>query len=91
MNENDMIEAPAQDGVIEMAGLLSLLTNGGGVGFGVKALDGAYRLANQAMEHLLGQAAGKMTGKSESELLPAALLAPLARCDQRLTRRLGLP
>ena len=28
MNENDMIEAPAQDGVIEMAGLLSLLTNG---------------------------------------------------------------
>ena len=84
MNENDMIEAPAQDGVIEMAGLLSLLTNGGGVGFGVKALDGAYRLANQAMEHLLGQAAGKMTGKSESELLPAALLAPLARCDQRI-------
>ncbi|HRD93850.1 MAG TPA: diguanylate cyclase [Accumulibacter sp.] len=86
MNEDDLIQTTlADDGVIQMAGLLPLLMHvGGGVGFGVKGLDGRYRLANPVMERLLCHDGGTLAGRSESELLPAALQAPLERCDQRI-------
>ncbi|MBE2260039.1 MAG: diguanylate cyclase [Rhodobacteraceae bacterium] len=85
MNEDDLIQAITEDDVIRMAGLLPLLMHAdGGVGFGVKGLDGRYRLANPMLERLLGQHPGQLAGKSESELLPPNLLAPLLRSDQRI-------
>ncbi|WP_186406630.1 diguanylate cyclase [Candidatus Accumulibacter aalborgensis] len=85
MNENDLIQAIASDGIIRVAGLLSLLMpESGGVGFGVKGLDGRYRLANRMLDRLLCQGSGRVDGRSESDLLPAHLREQLARCDQAL-------
>lgn len=85
VNENDLIQAIASDGIIRVAGLLSLLMpESGGVGFGVKGLDGRYRLANKMLDRLLCQGAGRVDGRSESDLLPAHLWEQLARCDQSL-------
>lgn len=85
MIEDDVLHGATTDGVIQMAGLWSLLMNcHGGVGFGVKALDGSYRVANQALERLLCQDSGQLLGKAESSFLPANALAALARCDQRI-------
>jgi diguanylate cyclase (GGDEF)-like protein/hemerythrin-like metal-binding protein len=85
MSDEALTRALADDGVIRMAGLVSLLMSASaGVGFGVKGLDGRYRLANREMERLLCRGASRLAGRSESDLLPAHLLARLARCDQRI-------
>jgi len=85
MSDEALTRALADGGVIRMAGLLSLLMPASaGVGFGVKGLDGRYRLANREMERLLCQGATRLAGRSESDVLPARLLAQLARCDQRI-------
>ena len=65
VNENDLIQAIASDGIIRVAGLLSLLMpESGGVGFGVKGLDGRYRLANRMLDRLLCQGSGRVDGLS---------------------------
>ncbi len=85
MNDDELIRTLAEDHVIPMTGLLSLLMPASaGVGFGLKGLDGRYRLANREMERLLGQGPTRLLGRSESDVLPTHLLAQLARCDQRI-------
>ncbi|EXI80611.1 MAG: putative diguanylate cyclase YdaM [Candidatus Accumulibacter appositus] len=85
MIENDLLQGAVNDGVIQIAGLRSLLmSSGSGIGFGVKTLDGSYRVANPVLERLLHQKPGQVLGKSESELLPSAVLATLGPCDQQL-------
>jgi len=55
VNDDDLIRALARDGVIRMTALLSLLMPASsGVGFGIKGLDGRYRLFNREMARLLG-------------------------------------
>jgi len=84
MTNDRLIRTLARDGVIHMGSLLSLLmpesTN---VGFGVKGLDGRYRLANHEMQRLLGNGGG-IAGRSERELLPPGVLGHVEACDQSL-------
>ncbi|WP_313953690.1 diguanylate cyclase, partial [Accumulibacter sp.] len=82
MIDDELLPALGKGGLVQAAGLLSLLTHVAGLGFGVKGPDGRYRLANQAMERLLGQNGGPLTGKLESDFLPASLIKQLARADQ---------
>ncbi len=83
--ENDLRKDLAADGIIRMEGLLSLLMPAGvGVGFGIKGLDGRYRLANRTLEQFIVQGDGALAGRSEAELLPSHLLESTARCDQRI-------
>lgn len=85
MNDDDLIRALARDGVIRMTALLSLLMPASsGVGFGIKGLDGRYRLSNREMERLLGNGIEHLDGKSEDELLPPAVGKQLASCERRL-------
>lgn len=85
VTEDDLPQTLAGDGLIRMAGFLSLLMpTGADIGFGVKGLDGHYRLANAAMERLLGRAGETLAGKPESAFLPPALSDRLARCDQEI-------
>ena len=85
MIEDDLLHDATKDGVVPMAGLLAVLMNSGcAVGFGVKALDGSYRVANQTLEQLLSQGSRAVLGKSDSELLPVEVLTALARADQRV-------
>lgn len=85
MNDNDLMQTLAREGVIQVAGLLPLLMQfRRDVCFGVKGLDGHYRLANPSMERLLCQGGGDLTSKSESELVPVDLREALERCEQRI-------
>jgi diguanylate cyclase (GGDEF)-like protein/hemerythrin-like metal-binding protein len=85
VTEDDPQQTVAREGLVRMVGLLSLLMPAGaGIGFGVKGLDGNYRLANETMERLLGGAGGILAGKPESAFLPAALSDRLARCDRQI-------
>ncbi|MBP9806294.1 MAG: diguanylate cyclase [Candidatus Accumulibacter sp.] len=85
VNKHTRTQTLANDGVIPIAEMLSLLMAAEtGVAFGVKGLDGRYQLANQAMARLLHPAAACLAGKSESDLLPAALVDQLVRADQSI-------
>mgnify|MGYP000888472365 CR=1 FL=1 len=85
MKENDLIELLAKDGMIPVSGLLTLMMpSGEGLGFGVKGLDGRYQLGNRAMTQLLRPGAESLTGKLESDLVPAPLLKALAHSDESI-------
>ncbi len=85
VNKNTRLQTFARDGVIPIAEMFSLLMSAGtGVAFGVKGLDGRYQLANLAMARLLHPTATGLAGKSESDILPAALVDQLVRCDQSI-------
>lgn len=83
MNHIEQIDQLVRHAVIPISGLLSLLMPANSrVGFGIKRLDGRYRLANQAIEQLLCQGTGRLAGRSEGDLLPADRFERLAHCDQ---------
>ncbi len=77
------IDPLTASGCIPTAGLWSWLAPGvTGIGFGIKGLDGRYRVANQALERLLCSGADRLAGRSEGDFLPPDLLAQALRCDQ---------
>lgn len=81
--ETAFIDALTASGCIPTAGLWSWLAPGvTGIGFGIKGLDGRYRVANQALERLLGSGSDHLAGRSEGDFLPPELLAQALRCDQ---------
>lgn len=85
MTNDRLIRTLARDGVIHMGGLLPLLMPASAnIGFGVKGLDGRYRLANHEMQRLLGNGGECIDGRSERDLLPPGLLGHVEACDQRL-------
>ncbi|MCM8596270.1 diguanylate cyclase [Accumulibacter sp.] len=85
MEEEDLIKAMAEQGIIRMEGMLLLLSPlDHGIGFGVKSLDGRYLLANRALASLVGVEAGRMAGQREGDFLPTQAVDSLARCDEQI-------
>lgn len=85
LNQDELRTGLANDGLISLAAMGSLLTSPGtGLGYGVKALDGRYRQANPEMERILCPGTGRLAGKLESDFLPADLLAQSVQADRRI-------
>lgn len=85
LNEDTRRPTFARDAVIPSAEMFAVLMSAGsGVAFGVKGLDGRYQLANTTMARLMHPAAAGLTGRSEIDLLPPALVEQLVRGDQSI-------
>ncbi len=89
MTINDrLLRQLARDGVIQMGGVLALLMPArANVAFGVKGLDGRYRLANHEMRRLLSGDGGRLDGKSERDILPLHLQDEVVAADDPVIHR----
>lgn len=81
----DAIQAFAKEQMCHVSGLLSLLMpRTAGVGICVKEADGAYRLANRAMEAIFGYPQQMWVGKTDAELFPPEVAAQLQGSDREI-------
>ncbi|HMX69831.1 MAG TPA: diguanylate cyclase [Accumulibacter sp.] len=75
----------ASVGRLPVAGLLRLLMLAPApVGIGIKGLDGRYWIANQQIERLLCRHGEVLSGKSESDVLPADICQMLDNAERQL-------
>ncbi|MDI1244830.1 MAG: diguanylate cyclase [Rhodoferax sp.] len=85
MNENDLIYGFAKEHVIEASGLIALmLPQTFGAGIAVKAMDGRYKLVNQAMQSYFRKTSEQFTSLTDAELFPSEVAEQLQRSDAQI-------